>query len=566
MIKKLRWQILIGFLALVAIAALLTIKQPETAEQQASEIQPAVGGIYTEAIVGNLGRLNPLLGIYQSADGDVGRLLFSGLIRFDDRGLPQGDLAESWGVSQDATVYNFSIRPQAVWHDGEPVTSQDVVFTIGLIQNDDFPFPDDLRQFWQEIEVIDIDEKTVQFRLPEPFAPFLDYLTVGLLPEHTLGQLEPAEILDDQYNLHPIGTGPYAFDHLLVNEGEIQGVVLSAFGDYYLGHPFIDQIVIRYYPDARAAWMAYQEGEVTGISQITPEILSDALNEPELNIYSGRLPRLSLVYLNLDNQELPFFQEADIRKALLMGLNRQWMIDHILGGQGMIADGPIFPGTWAYYQEIERVPYDPQAALDLIKKTGYTIPADGGNVRVKDDTAFSFELAYPDDEKHQMIAEMMQEAWGKLGIEVQLTAVDYETLLSDYLEPRRYEAVLVDLNLTRSPDPDPYPFWAQGQITGGQNYAKWNDRQASEYLERARITVDVNERAKAYRNFQVRFSQEMPALPLYYPVYTLGIDQQVQGVRIGSFFDTSDRFAGVASWYLLAKRQAEAQPELTPTP
>jgi peptide/nickel transport system substrate-binding protein len=155
-------------------------------------------------------------------------------------------------------------------------------------------------------------------------------------------------------------------------------------------------------------------------------------------------------------------------------------------------------------------------------------------------------------------------------VNVELKPVRYEELIQDYLEPRSYQAALVDLNMNRSPDPDPYPFWDQAQISDGQNYAMWNDRQASEYLERARIINDVSERTKAYRNFQVRFTQDMPALPLFYPVYSYAVDGQVQGVSMGSLFDLSDRLSTINSWYLAARRpsvtQSADQPGLTSTP
>jgi len=149
---------------------------------------------------------------------------------------------------------------------------------------------------------------------------------------------------------------------------------------------------------------------------------------------------------------------------------------------------------------------------------------------------------------------------------VTIKAVPYEELVNSYLEPRSYQAALVDLNLARYPDPDPYPFWDQAQITGGQNYAQWNDRQASEYLEQARIIPDLAERAKAYRNFQVRFTNQMPALPLFFPVYSYAVDQSVQGVRMGPLFDTSDRFATILDWFLLAKRSTNLESTPTATP
>jgi peptide/nickel transport system substrate-binding protein len=142
----------------------------------------------------------------------------------------------------------------------------------------------------------------------------------------------------------------------------------------------------------------------------------------------------------------------------------------------------------------------------------------------------------------------------------------YEQLLNDYLEPREYQAALVDLNMAQSPDPDPYPFWDQAQITDGQNYSQWNDRQASEYLERARVTTDIAERIKAYRNFQVRFTSELPALPLFYPVYSYAVDQQVQGVSLGPLYDISDRLNQITKWHLAAARPAPMPTAIAPAP
>jgi peptide/nickel transport system substrate-binding protein len=357
------------------------------------------------------------------------------------------------------------------------------------------------------------------------------------------------ELVNSPFNLQPVGTGPFRFDHLITEEGQIQGVALSAFKDYYGEPPFIDQVIVRYYPDAQSALEAYRQGDVLGISQIPAEMLPDALKQSELKVYTGRLPHLTLVYLNLDHPNLQFFQDPALRRALLLGTNRQWMIDHLLQGQGILADGPIFPGTWAYYGEIERPNYDPKGALALLKEAGYTIAAEGGDVRSKDGSELSFELVHPDTATHLAIAEAIQRDWAKLGVKVTLKAVPYEELVADYLNARTYQAALVDLNMARSPDPDPYPFWDQAQAKSGQNFAQWDDRQASEFLEQARITVDVGERMKAYRNFQVRFSMEMPALPLFYPVYSYGVDEQVQRVRISSFFD-DDRFNTITTWFL----------------
>ena len=568
--KRLRWQIIIVIVALAAIALLL-FSQQSTNPQTVIVPEPVAGGIYTEALIGSPGRFNPTLDFYNPVDRDVDRLIFNGLIKFDDRGNPQADIAESWGISRDGTTYNFALRPNAFWHDGQPVISDDVIFTFELLRNPDFPVPDDLWKLWSAIDVKRLDDKTLQFKLPEPFSPFLDYLTFGILPKHLLVGLNPKTLVDDPFNLAPVGSGPYRFERLLVNtQGTsgpiITGVVLTANENYYHKRPFIDEIIFMYYPDAKSALVDYREGRIQGISHITPETLPEALVEPNLNLYTSRLPELSLILLNLDDPEVPFFQEVEVRRALMMGINRQWIINNLLDGQAILASGPIFPGTWAYYNGIQQIFYDPEKAIELLKSAKYTIPASGGSIRAKEDQFISFELLFPDDEKHALMAQTIQENWLRLGVDVTLKAVPYDELLTSYLEPRNYEAALVELNLSRSPDPDPYPFWHQAQITGGQNYSKWEDRQASEYLEQARITVDQGERGRLYRNFQVRFVNELPALPLFYPVYTYAVDAQVRGARIGPLFDPSDRFLTIYDWYLVARGKIAEAATKTPSP
>jgi peptide/nickel transport system substrate-binding protein len=291
------------------------------------------------------------------------------------------------------------------------------------------------------------------------------------------------------------------------------------------------------------------------------EILTTALAENGLNLYTSRLPQTTMVLFNLDRQSAPFFQELDVRRALLMALNRQRMIDSLLMGQGIIADTPIFPGTWAYFDGVNRTEYSPEGAESILRIAGYTIPAEGGGIRQKEQVPLSFTLLHPDDPLMALIAQFVQQSWARIGVSVQLEQVSYEDLVDDRLVTGNYEAALVDLSLFRSPDPDPYPFWHQTQIGTGQNYSRWDDRSASEYLEQARLTVDLNERIRLYRNFQVLFNREVPALLLFYPVYTYGVDAQVEGLTLGPLFDMSDRLAGVPEWFLL-----EGEPSLAPTP
>lgn len=570
--KKLRWPLLIVLLALVAIAVLLA-SQPNSSilpvdrEYVPEEVQPVVGGVYTEGLIGAFHRLNPVLDAYHPADRDIDRLIYSGLVRFDDYGLPVGDLSESYGISTDGKVYNFSIRENAVWHDGEPVTSEDIAFTIEIMQDENSLLADDVRKLWNQIEVNILADKSIQFRLSEPFAPFMDYLTFGVLPKHLLGNLSFQEIIDSDFNLKPVGSGPFRFGSLILEGGEVKGVVLEAFEDYYAHEPNLDQLVFRYYPDAPSMLEAYRSGEISGLSQVPEEILSAVLSESDLKVHTSRLPQVTMIFLNLNNPDVPFLQNASIRRALLMGLNRQRYVDRIFNSQAIVADGPIFPGTWAYYEGIERVNFEVGAAVDLLKEAGYTIPADGGDIRVNEEgVRLELELAYPDDLRYESLAQAIQADWEKLGIDVTITPVSYEQLVTDTLPNRLFQAALTDINLANSPDPDPYPFWHQTQKSSGQNYSQWDDFQASEYLERARIITDIGQRTLNYKNFQVRFSQELPSLPLFYPVYNYAVDSRLHGVTIGPLFSQSERFANVVDWGLLEESPIIQVREIIATP
>jgi peptide/nickel transport system substrate-binding protein len=561
--KRLRWQILVVAVTLVIVTLLLLSQQPVSV---ITLPEAAPGGIYTEALVGSMGRLNPMLDWNNPADRDINRLIFSGLMKFDSRGLPQPDLADAWGASADGTVYNFSIRQNAQWHDGQPVTSDDVIFTIELIKSSGSLFPQDIKDLWSQVEVRKLDDKTLQVRLPEPFAPFLDYATFGIMPRHLLESVPADQLASAEFNLNPVGSGPYRFDRLLVSGGQITGVVLVANTNYYLRPPFIEQVVFRFYPTSAAAFDAYRRGEVLGVSQLTNDVLEAALREPTLSVYTSRLPQMGLVFLNNNNPNVAFLQSDKVRRALMLGLNRTIIVSHILQGQAIIADGPILPGSWAYFDEIEQFDYNPDAAMQLLKEEGFVIPVGGGEVRSKDGQFLSFSLLYPDTPLHAQIAQAIQSDWALIGVRVELQAVPYDSLVNDYLATRNYQAALADLNTSRTPDPDPYLFWHQSEATGGQNYSQWDNRTASEFLEVARTTADFSERARLYRNFQVVFARDMPSLPLYYPVYSYGVDAQLQGVQVAPLYDTSDRLALITEWYLVTRRILETTPVPTNAP
>lgn len=554
--KQLRWQIVVVLVTLVIVAVLLLSQQPSTTSGGVILPQPEQGGVYTEGLVGSLGRLNPLLDWNNPADRDVNRLLFSGLVRFDERGLPRADLAESWGVTPDGTVYNFAIRPNALWHDGQPVTADDVLFTIDLVKSAGSFYPQDVKDLWGNIQVEKLNDKNIKFTLSEPFVPFMDYLAFGVLPRHLLESIPPEQMPNAEFNIQPVGSGPYKFDHLIIdNGGQITGVVLTVSTNYYGTPPYIEQVVFRYYPTSAAALDAYRQGEVLSVSRISADVLTSALEEPNLSFYTSLQPQMSFVLFNLNNPETAFLQNAKVRRALMLALNRPYIVNSLLQGQAVVSNGPILPGSWAYYDGTERFEYNPDAATELLKVEGYVIPAAGGDVRAKDGVALSFIMMHPDDELHTRIAQVIQKEWAAVGVRVDLQPMPYERLVVDALASRAYQSALVDIKFARTPDPDPYPFWHQAESTGGQNYSQWDNRAASEYLEQARVTADYTLRTRLYRNFQVVFAKELPALPLYVPASSYGVDVQVQGAQVASLlYEPSDRLATFTRWYLLTRR------------
>jgi peptide/nickel transport system substrate-binding protein len=559
--KRLRWQLTLIVLTMIAVTTVLVLQQPSV---KVLVSQPESGGVYSEALIGQISRLNPLLDWNNEADRTVNRLLYSTLFYFDDRGFPRPDLAESWGVSPEGDIYNVTLRADARWHDGTPVTSDDVLFTIDLIRNGASLFPADVQELWRKVNVQKLDDHNLKFTLPEPFAPFLDYLTFGILPRHLLGTISPQDLANAEFNLHPVGSGPFAFEQFLIENGVIRGVALKRFDPYYRSRPYLERVVFRTYENAAAALEAFRQGEVLGISQITPDILEQALAEPKLAIYSTRLPQLTLVLLNLNNPQVPFFQNAKVRKALLLAINRDFLIQKALHGQGILADSPILPASWAYYDGIEHFTYQPEEAENILRQEGYVIAA-GDTVRAREGERLAFTLLYPDDPVHAEVARLLVADWKRIGVSVTAQAMPARELIEAHLSPRDYQAALIDLDFSRTPDPDPYPFWHQSEISGGQNYSGWDNRSASEYLEQARVNTDLGLRQRLYRNFQILFQKELPALLLYYPVYTCGISRQIQNVQIPPLYEPQDRLMYLSEWSLNTRRVLmEISPTATP--
>ncbi len=540
-----RWQALIALLGIVFLGTLLAY----LAFSFSTIEQPDYGGTFVEGIVGQPNAINPLFDQYNSTDRDLAALIFNGLTRVDDKAAIQPDLARKWEMSPDGLVYTFTLRTDVQWSDGAPVSADDVLYTVRTIQDSDYPGLSSIADLWRTVAITDVNATTVRFQLSEPFAPFLDYTTIGLLPAHLLKDVPASELRQAPFNRHPIGTGPFILDELTPDHA-----TFSPNPRYPGLRPYLGNFVFKFYPDAESLLAAFGRGEIEGISQISPENIVQARANKALTLYNARLAGYTLVFLNLDK---PQFQQKEVRQALSYAINRQAIIDGVQHGQGLAGAGPIVTNSWAFDPTVKQYTYDPAKAQALLDAAGWKVTDDGGvRQKGKDSLAFTLLTAQEDVPRSQIARELAKD-WEVIGVKVEVKTVPASALVQEVLRPRDFDAVLSAF--TQLPaDPDPYPLWHSSQTPtqseGGQNYSCWKDRDVDALLEEARRINDQSRRAELYRQFQVMFADQVPALILYYPVYTYAVDSRIHNVQLSPMIDPSERFESISRWYLKTKR------------
>jgi len=554
--KHFRWQVVITLLGIALLGSLLAY----LAFTFATVIVPAAGGTYVEGLAGNPQYINPILCQYNQVDRDLCSLIFNGLTKLNERGEAVPDLAEGWEISDDCLAYTFHLRRDVLWHDAVPFSADDVVFTVQAMQGPGYRGDPYLAELWRSVEVVKVNSHTVKFTLRGPFAPFLDYTTIGILPAHLLAEIPAESLPNDPFSLHPIGTGLFQ-----VEEVSAAHALLQANPLFYGPKPYLNKIEFRFYPNRESVLGAYERGEVQGISRVLPQDLPKAVEANSgLQLFSAQLTGYTLIFLNLQDPELPFFQEKLVRQALLYAIDRQKLVDRVLKGQGLVAHSPILPETWAYDNGVVRYEYDPERAEDLLTKAGWHTPThlsamagdtngEGSeSAREEEGVRLAFTLLINDDPLHVELAREIARQWEAIGVQATLRAIG-SGLVREYLVPREFEALLIDLELHG--DPDPYPLWHSTQANGeGQNYAGFVSYEVDKLLEEARCTTDSGRRAELYRRFQEIFADEVPSLLLYYPIYTYAVDEKVKGVQLGPMGDPSDRFRNVTEWYIVTRR------------
>lgn len=559
--RHIRWQVIVIVSGMALLATLLIY----VALTFTTNLIPARGGTYIEGMVGQPYAINPLLCQYNEVDRDLCSLVFNGLMRLDAHGLPQPDLAARLPeISPDGKTYTVTLRSDVRWHDGQPFTADDVLFTINLIRDPSFPGPEDLAELWRSVEISRVNAYNLAFTLSEPFAPFPDYLALGIVPAHVLRSVPPIELSSADFNLRPIGTGPFKVEEVSMSSGQIEHVLLAANPYYFGSQPFLDKIEFKFFADDASVFNAYRAGQVQGIARVPYTELPRLRQFPDLKVFSAPVAGYSLIFLNHANPDVPFFQDKQVRQALSLALDRNQIVERAQNGHGIVVSGPILPNTWAFDPSLPPAQANPDQARALLDAAGWQV---GGSrattpgvvdpasllppgVRNKEGKALAFTLLTTSDPVHVKMAEIVAEQWWAIGVTVTVKAVPM--LVTNHLAPRSFEAVLIDLSLAG--DPDPYPFWHETQAATGQNFGGYKDRDMSEILEQARRTSDRNARARFYQRFQQMFLDQAPAIPLSQPIFTFAVDGRVRDVQIGPLQYTSDRFRNVMDWYIATRR------------
>ncbi len=455
---------MIAVLGILLLAAILTT----TARQITTVAAPAKGGVYREAVVGLPRNINPLFSFANDLDRDLTGVIFQGLVALNERGEPVPALAGSWEISPDQTEYTFKLRSDARWHDGAPFTADDVIFTVGVLQSQEFaqagqPASTYLSQLWSSVTAEKVDETTVRFRLQQPLASFLSENTIGMLPEHLWKNVAVADMPQSMLNLEPVGTGPWR-----LSEINALGARLEP-SPYWNGvAPLLDGMEFRFYPDYASAFAAFQAGEVDGVSRILPQDLPAAQASDTMEVLSAPLANETLLFFNLTDPNVAFLAEKPVRQALGLALDVPSLLETVVNGQAIPADGPIMPGTWAYAAP-PRPATDVAQANELLTEAGW-VDSDGDGVRDRGDFSLSFTLLGDDP----VLLTALAEQWKAIGVWAKPQEVNLVSLATDHLSQRNFQAAITHWQLAG--DPDPYPIWHSTQITNGQNYTGWSNR------------------------------------------------------------------------------------------
>jgi peptide/nickel transport system substrate-binding protein len=466
---------------------------------------PVPGDAIVVGSIGDASRLLPLLAS-DSASGDIVGLLFNGLLKYNERIEIVGDLAESWTVSPDGLVITFTLRPNIRWHDGVPVTARDVEFTYRKLIDPDVRTPfSSSYELVASVEVL--DDRTVRVTYKEPFAPALESWMMGIIPRHLL---EGQDLNTTPFLRRPVGHGPYRFKRW--KTGEL--IELTANPDYFEHRPHIDRYLYRVIPDQATQFLELLTRGIDLMS-LTPLQYSRQANTPlvEDHYRKFRYPSFGFTYIGYNLKDARF-SDVRVRRAIDLALDKQALIDGVLYGLGTVATGPYPRASWAYNPDVKPSPADPEAARELLRQAGWA-DTDGDGWLDKQGRPFAFTLmTNQGNEVRRQVCELVQQQLAGLGIDVKIRIVEWAAFVHEFIDKRRYEAVLLAWNLSR--DPDIYDLFHSSKTKEGEyNFVDYASPEVDRLLIEGRRVFDQEARKRIYHEIHRRLYEDQPYTFLY---------------------------------------------------
>lgn len=512
---------------------------------------PEKGGELSEGSIGSPRLINPLLAISET-DRDLTSLVYSGLMRATEDNTLIPDLAEKYEVSEDNLEYTFYLKENAVFHDGVPVTADDVVFTIITAQNPELKSPK--RSNWEGVSIEKGDDRKIIFRLKQPYAPFLQNMTLGILPKHIWQEVEINQFNLTVFNTEPIGSGPYKIKSLKKDKiGIPKSYTLESFENFVLGEPYIEKLNFYFAKNQTELLELYRDGKIEAIHNISPD-LAQKLQFEGARIENFPSPRIFGIFFNSD--EASVLNNNAVRKALNMATPKDVILEEVLAGFGSKISGPVpnyILGEKVLKIETEKISSEERLkkAEEILAEAGWEKNEEGILVLETEEEKkmLSFSIATANVPELVWAAEKVIESWKQIGAEVKLEKFDPSDLNSNVIRPRKYSALLFGMIIGR--DLDFYAFWHSSQRNDpGLNIAKYANIEVDKILEDLREIKEPDLISEKLLAFSKEINKDVPAVFLYTPEFIYVLPYKIKGVEIKNIITSEERFLNIHKWFI----------------
>jgi peptide/nickel transport system substrate-binding protein len=533
----------LGWLGLMFLLTGVMVAQNLALSGYYQTLKTIPGGIYSEGVRGRFTNANP---IYASSDADstVSKLIFSGLMTYGQDGKLTGDLAYKYDVGSFGSMYTVHLRDGLKWQDGQPLTSEDVLFTYQLIQNPDVQSP--LKSAWEGVTITAPDKHTVVFKLPGVLASFPYSLTNGIVPKHLLGKIPPADLRSADFNtVHPVGAGPFAWQAIEVSgDGDPkhaeEKIGLEPFVDYQGGKPKLQKFVVQIYADQDQLLNDFKSGQLTAV-----EGLSSVPGGLGGNVIQHDLPLLAanMVFFKTSQGVLA---NQKVRQALVKGADVPDIVDS-LGYSARLVREPLLLGQVGYDKTLAQSRQDVKSARELLESDGWKVGKQG--IRTKDGHPLSFNLTAADTPEYRKVTSQLAKQWQQIGAKANVQYLS-ETEFQNALTYHNYDSILYGISIGQ--DPDVFVYWdsSQADIRAANrlNLSEYKNTTADAALEAGRTRVDPEIRTIKYKPFLQAWQEDAPALGLYQPRLLYLTNGPVNGLSKHPLATPTDRFANVHNW------------------